>query len=164
MSEEKRNDNNNKIIGSALCLSLNFDDVYTVWNWKEIKNCPGRYVLKKKIGNDLTPKQFMEQTILKLSHDIQQNENKNKIKMNNNCLYLLKETFGLKNDKIFLIFFKDGGGLMSYQKINESIVYIHTLNKPSGMFRKLTSMNVNYKFNQQSNSFYVTENCFKQKN
>lgn len=156
-------------------VQLTFQDVYALWNWKEIKNCPGRYVLKKREGNNLCPIQFIQKSIQKLYTKNEDNDGDKQYlyKINNDNLLELKETFGLKKDKISLIFFKDCGGIMTYQKkiknVNNeekiedhdehnNMIYIHTLNKPSGMLRKLSSMNVDYDYKQEMNVFVVKEN------
>eukprot|EP01084_Bolivina_argentea_P251271 421371_1 len=157
---------------TSIAIDVMFDDIYTLWDWKEIKNCPGRYVLKKKVANELSPLNFMKNTLQKWYEENKDNDIK-PIGINNDHLFELKETFGLKNDKIFLIFFKDQGGIMTYQKPTNNKedhemkqgqdlrkhVYVHTLNKPAGMLRKLTSMNVNYQYNKQTNYVSVKEKC-----
>ena len=137
----------------SLALDVSFDDVVAVWNWKEIKNCPGRHVLKKKVGNASTPIEFMTQSMRKL-------EDLN-LQIGGQHIHELQETFGLKNDKIFLVFFRNGGGLMSYEKVTEDDekLYVHTLNTPSGMLRKLSAMRVSYRFDAQAKSFLIQEKC-----
>ena len=49
-------------------IDVTFQDIHSLWKWKEIKNCPGRYV------NDLSPLQFMTQNLNKL---YETNENYN---------------------------------------------------------------------------------------
>ena len=167
--EVKQDDN----LLKSIPLDVTFEDIHGLWKWKEIKNCPGRYVLKKKVGNNLSSMGFMTQSLKKL-HEMNVNENdKEEIKINQQHLVELKETFGLKQDKIYLMFFKDKGGVMTYEKtmdvdmnqdehksndeINQNMVYIHTLNDSSGMLRKLRSMNVDHKYDQESGYFMVKE-------
>lgn len=74
---------------------LNFEN----FNWKEIKNCPGRYTLPKG-------KNFSELNIIEFLKIFSQNETQ---------IHELKAT-GLKDDKIKVAFFEDLGGIMTYEK------------------------------------------------
>ena len=75
-------------------IDITFQTVYDLFNWKEIKNCPGRYTLRKGLYSELSSFQFITQII---------GGNK---KINNQVVEL-KYTKGLKDDTIFIVFFKD---------------------------------------------------------
>eukprot|EP01083_Nonionella_stella_P172427 591720_1 len=96
-------------------LDITFADIHSVLNWKEIRNCPGRYVLKKKVGAELSCIAFIQKALQKVHDENDSNGNTN---INNGHLLTLHETFGLKQDEMSLLFFKDGGGIITYKKQN----------------------------------------------
>ena len=124
---------------------VDFERAVEKKKWKEISNCPGRYVLRKKHGEThLPPNQFL----LSLFPD----------SLMNTSSLILDGLDGSRGDPVSLIFFRDGGGLLTYMKykfteseghdggnrdINEcSPLYVHTLNTSSGMRRKLLALGI----------------------
>lgn len=140
-----------EIVQRGEIVDLDFETVLDCWNWKEINNCPGRYVIRKndgKIAIQLTPQKFIQETCSRLKMNASLIDQSNA----KNTIILLSNAVGLKNDKIFVIFFKDLGGIMTYEKQImdksgkvECLTYVHTLNNQSGMKRKLDSLNVFFK-------------------
>jgi hypothetical protein len=93
--------------------------------WREIKDCPGRYVLKKKNGNysQYAPTDFIYEVT-------RQNLNS----------YMVEGISSKMDEKILLVPFPCQGGLLSYVKKDGS--YVHTLNTPSGYRRKLEALGI----------------------
>ncbi|ETO32350.1 hypothetical protein RFI_04766 [Reticulomyxa filosa] len=126
-----------------------FENVLSKWNWKEIKNCPGRYVLRNDIGTQWTPKEFIEKSFSDHVSSLQCEDT-----------IALAATKGTKDDSIILLPFKDKGGILTYIKKDNkdgSIRYVHTLNSPSGMLRKLSSLHVSLIFSDEDGKFHVQE-------
>jgi hypothetical protein len=95
--------------------------LWELWVWSEIKNCPGRYVTKKNIvSQGMTPEQVLD------------------------CLHLSgsPQTFDVENnrDKISVVWFFDGGGLITYLKGEGQ--YVHTFNTESGFQRKTKALGI----------------------
>ena len=108
-------------IGEEIC----HDVMLSLLPWHEIKNCPGRFVLRKKGGNysNLTPSEFI--------YEITNHRMKT---------YIVDGFVSKMNEKILLIPFSCQGGLLTYVKGDGS--YVHTLNTPSGYKRKLEALGI----------------------
>jgi hypothetical protein len=93
-----------------------------LWSWHEIRGCPGRFVVSKQ-GDRIPP----ETLLAMLDQDWK--------------LHSRFELFSRdKQDSVFVAVFLDdlGGGLITFCKQNGS--YVHTLNEPSGLERKLKGL------------------------
>lgn len=102
---------------------ISFTIIHNKYSWKEIPNCPGRYVPRKSCSyiDKKTPYEVIETD-----------------------LYPLQEFTTEKNrDPVQVIVFPDGGGLLTYVKSDGR--YVHTLNTPSGLVRKSTALGLNLK-------------------
>ncbi len=85
------------------------------WDWKPIRNCPGRYVLLK-------PNPFLSiSTLLGSDHQIH------------------KFSTPLAKDKVLVVKLVDGG-LITYSRCDGSL--LHTLNTEEGFYRKLAQLEI----------------------
>ena len=92
-----------------------FDALYEKWNWQEIRNCPGRYVLSGP-GRNSSPEEV-------IGHPGSFHE------------------YNVTGAKDIVIVWKfDGGGLISYKKEDGS--FVHTLNTEEGFKRKLKNLGI----------------------
>ena len=89
-----------------------FQELFSRYEWKEIRGCPGRYILKDGICN-LPP-------ALLVGKDIE----------------IREECFAKAPDPVFYCRFS-GGGLISYRKSNG---YLHTLCTDEGMDHKMNDL------------------------
>lgn len=97
-----------------------FDRLMKKYSWKEIENCPGRYLLIKDDHQHLrfvTPKSFLNDRI-----DIE-------IFISDIC-----------RDRVHIGQFIDGG-LLSYEKSDGT--FVHTLNNSTGLQRKINHLKIN---------------------
>ena len=94
---------------------MSFDQLFKSWNWKPIRNCPGRYVLRGAQA-DLRPE------------DIAGPE----AKAHEYKVIAAKDTV--------LVVILNGGGLISYRRKDGS--FLHTLNTPEGFRRKLSQLGI----------------------
>lgn len=94
---------------------IDFSAIQRIWDWKEIENCPGRYVLVGE-GQELTPAELT------------------------NSQFPVRE-FSSKyaKDPILVTVFP-GGGLISYCKSDG--MYVHTLGNADGLKRKLAQLEI----------------------
>jgi len=103
---------------------ITFDLLFSRYHWKEIKNCPGRYVPTKRSSSidRLLPLEVIgvEPGALLQVHEFAPNQ-------------------GGRDPLLVVIFPYEYSGLITYVKSDR---YVHTLNTPSGMRRKLTAMNI----------------------
>ncbi|CAF0927136.1 unnamed protein product [Adineta steineri] len=100
---------------------LCFMKLFTLYSWKEIKNCPGRYLLTKQDNEHLrliSPSEILNN---KISIQIFDSE--------------------ICRDRIHIGKFIDGG-LLSYEKSDGT--FVHTLNNISGLTRKMNHLNVHF--------------------
>jgi hypothetical protein len=106
-------------------MEITFESIFQTKQWNEIRDCPGRFIIKKKNGNcsELGPTDFIYYltSIQTVSVEVFPNQIE-------------------KKDRVFLVPFPDGGGLLSYLK--QDGTYVHTLNTPSGFERKLTALGI----------------------
>jgi hypothetical protein len=101
-----------------------FTKLQQAYKWKEIPNCPGRYVLdENKVYSHLPPEKF-------LSTNTKPTEFHSK-----NC-----------RDVVLIIPFKTGGGLLSYRSRNKEgkVQYVHTMNTESGLQRKMKQLEISF--------------------
>ena len=99
--------------------ALNFAKLFELYSWKEIKNCPGRYVLSKTDNRRLCfipPKELL-----------------------NNQILIQIFTSEICRDAIYIGKYVDGG-LLSYEKSDGT--FVHTLNNLSGLTRKMSHLNI----------------------
>jgi hypothetical protein len=94
---------------------ITLDQLMAEWNWRPIRNCPGRYVLQD-VRPDLSIKDL-------LGSDAE------------------VRTFHVDGarDEV-LISFLDTGGVISYKRADGS--YLHTLNTQEGFERKLLNLGI----------------------
>jgi hypothetical protein len=94
---------------------MTFDQLLERWDWKPIRNCPGRFILSKAKAH-LTPQELLGERV-------------------DPAVYhpsAAKDTV--------LVVPLDGGGLISYKKQDGS--FLHTLNTPEGFERKLLQLHI----------------------
>jgi len=108
---------------------MSFNLLHDKYNWKEIPNCPGRYVPRKSSSHidKLTPHQVIESD----RYPIQQ--------------FTSEKT----KDPIQVMVFPDGSGLLTYVKSDGR--YVHTLNTPSGLVRKSSALGLSLTLPQKDN-------------
>ena len=94
---------------------MTFDELMKAWDWKPIRNCPGRYVLHNE-RNDLRPQDI-------LRDETEASE------------YKLDSA----KDTVLVVQLHDGG-LISYRRADGS--FIHTLNTAEGFRRKLAQLGI----------------------
>lgn len=94
---------------------MTFDELMKAWDWKPIRNCPGRYVLHGE-RNDLRPQEI-------LGDEIEESE------------YRVEAA----KDAVLVVELDDGG-LISYRRADGS--FLHTLNTAEGFRRKLSQLGI----------------------
>jgi hypothetical protein len=95
---------------------MTFDCVATAWNWKPIRNCPGRYILQG-VPTNLSPQELLGDEVEVKEYQVD-----------------------AAQDAV-LIARLEGGGLISYRREDGS--FLHTLNTPEGFTRKLSQLGIN---------------------
>jgi hypothetical protein len=95
---------------------MTFDELMKAWNWKPIRNCPGRYVLQG-VRTDFGPQEL-------LGDEIE-----------------VKEYRVDSAQDAVVVAQLEGGGLISYRREDGS--FLHTLNTPEGFTRKLLQLGIN---------------------
>ncbi|MBS1795386.1 MAG: hypothetical protein JSS81_16130 [Acidobacteria bacterium] len=95
---------------------MTFEELHAQWDWRPIRNCPGRFV-RRGGASTATPAEIV-------GEDVELRE------------------FRVANavDPVVVIRFDDGGGLISYQKPDGR--FLHTLNTPEGFARKLAQFGI----------------------
>jgi hypothetical protein len=96
---------------------MRVEELFKKWNWKPIRNCPGRYILSGE-GAGLTPAEVLGEAIRVSEHKVE-----------------------AARDTV-MVARLDGGGLISYARADGS--YIHTLNTPEGFRRKLLQLGIEH--------------------
>ena len=92
-----------------------FDELMTRWDWKPIRDCPGRYKMSASSA-DLSP-----EDLLGSEAEV--------------------KTFQVTSAKDTVVVASlRGGGLISYKRADGS--YLHTLNTAEGFERKLTDLGI----------------------
>ncbi|MDT4968325.1 MAG: hypothetical protein QOJ64_3062 [Acidobacteriota bacterium] len=94
---------------------MTFDDLLKKWDWKPIRNCPGRYVLQAS-RNDLCLADVLDA-------DVDQNEYR----------------VSTAPDAVLVVKL-DEGGIISYKRRDGS--FVHTLNTRDGFVRKLSQLGI----------------------
>jgi len=115
-----------------------------LWPWHEIRGCPGRFVVSK-VGDHVPPEQLLVKICEKENLD--------------RTVMVRSRTFKHSHagDDVFVAVFLDagrpphGGGLITYCKKNGS--FVHTMNEPQGLERKLTAMGFEYILEEASSLF-----------
>lgn len=97
--------------------------LWDLWNWTEIKNCPGRYVTKKNVEAQQTPLQNLIVDRLNVTGRIMSITTDH-------------------TDHVETIHFEGGGGVITYCKCNGT--FVHTLNTESGYDRKMRALGLEY--------------------
>ena len=93
-----------------------FDQLWQRYDWREIANCPGRFVLRDGLST-MGPSELA------------------------GCEALQSRQYqSSSRDPVHVVRFGDGGGLISYQK--PAGEFLHTLNTASGMERKLRALGI----------------------
>jgi hypothetical protein len=95
---------------------MTFNELLKAWDWKPIRNCPGRFVLQGP-RNELGPEEI-------LGDEIE-----------------VKEYRVDSAQDAVLVARVEGGGLISYRRGDCS--FLHTLNTPEGFTRKLSQLGIN---------------------
>lgn len=93
------------------------EQLLTKWNWRPIRNCPGRYVLSGA-GARLTPAEILGEEIIPTEY----------------------KTVAARDT--VLVARLDDGGLISYARADGS--YVHTLNTAEGFGRKLLQLGIEH--------------------
>ena len=99
--------------------NISFDHLFSLYSWKEIPHCPGRYLLIKQDNERLET--VSPTTVL---------SNQVPIEIFNSEVC---------RDRVHVGKFSDGG-LLSYEKSDGR--FVHTLNNLSGLTRKMTHLNI----------------------
>jgi hypothetical protein len=92
-----------------------FDQLFIEQNWRPIRDCPGRYVLRGA-RYDLSPADVLGEEIRLSEHNVP-----------------------AARDTV-LVARLNGGGLISYRRADRS--FLHTLNTPEGFERKLLQLGI----------------------
>jgi hypothetical protein len=94
---------------------MNFEELESRWNWKPIRGCPGRFVLREMEASP-SPQELV-------GSDVDLSE------------------FQVENARDTVVVGQlKGGGLISYRKKDGT--YLHTLNTVAGFERKLTQLRI----------------------
>ena len=94
---------------------MRFEELKTRWNWRPIRNCPGRFLLHEKEVR-LSPEDLV------------------------GCDVELSEFQVEKAKDIVVVAQISNGGLISYRKKDGT--YLHTLNTVAGFERKLSQLGI----------------------
>ncbi len=92
-----------------------FNEVFTTWDWRPIRNCPGRYILPAESG-DLTPSEVLRSAVKTVEYRVASARD------------------------LVVIARLDEGGLISYKRTDGR--YLHTLNTQEGFERKLSQLGI----------------------
>ena len=95
---------------------IGFDELFDLHNWRQIRNCPGRWVLAGGPVK-LTPQQVCESPATSSKHDS-----------------------ATAKDPVLVTRLAGGCGLISYARPDGS--FIHTLNDAEGFARKLADLGI----------------------
>ncbi|CAF2059550.1 unnamed protein product [Rotaria magnacalcarata] len=101
---------------------LSFTKIFNLYNWKEIPNCPGRYLLAKE--------------------DNQRLKVISPISLLNNQIPIEIFTSEMCQDRIHIGKLPNGG-LLSYEKSDDA-TFVHTLNNSAGLQRKMNHLNIHF--------------------
>jgi hypothetical protein len=95
--------------------SKRYSELRTKWEWKQIRNCPGRFVLVSP-ARDLAP-----------------------VKLAGGEARAVEFNVGAARDPVVVVRL-DEGGLISYRRPDGT--YVHTLNTEEGFSRKLQQLGI----------------------
>ncbi len=90
-----------------------FDELFKAYDWRPIRNCPGRYVLCGPLS---------EADISGEAHAF------------------TEHSVAAARDTVLVMKLRDGAGLISYRRADGSL--LHTLNTPEGFERKLLQLGI----------------------
>jgi hypothetical protein len=122
---------------------MSFESFRKLLDWKEINNCPGRFVLRKRVSHaDFNVEQLLRKFFPRAS-------------IAPNVVRLKR--LGPKQDAVDVCLFEDGGGIISFVKANENRHYVHTLNTNSGMERKLRGLGCARVFDETTRRFRLVD-------
>ena len=96
-----------------------FDQLFKERDWRPIRNCPGRYVLRET-SDRLSPADILGEAGIVSEHRVQSAQ-----------------------DTVLVLRLEDGGGLISYRRDDGSL--LHTLNTPEGFERKLRQLEIEHR-------------------
>eukprot|EP00298_Acanthocystis_sp_HF-20_P002098 c12557_g1_i1.p1 GENE.c12557_g1_i1~~c12557_g1_i1.p1 ORF type:complete len:131 (-),score=56.19 c12557_g1_i1:71-463(-) len=130
MAEKK-----NKFIGDGKYVDDGGEELqkmWEIWKWKEISNCPGRYISKSQDAV------FTQVSVILEKIDAQNLK--------------IHECSPKLRDKCLVCIFPTGGGIITYikepnNKESEKRL-VHTLNTQSGLQRKLEGLGLDYLLQQ----------------
>ncbi|KAL6059857.1 hypothetical protein QOT17_013891 [Balamuthia mandrillaris] len=135
----------NEEVETSSFSSVTYDDLASVWPWKEIRNCPGRFIIptprnktqtptgEENDPRTMTPLALLSFVLQRKANDGNAEEEK--------CRVYEYDLNG--KDHISIIRLKeDSGALLTYHK--EDGAHVHTLNTPSGIQRKMTAMHISF--------------------
>ncbi len=94
---------------------MSFEDLFLRWDWRPIPGCPGRYSLSPDLFSG-EPERLLNET----------------------CA--VREFQSGKAPDPVSVAAIDGGGLISYRKLDGR--FIHTLNTPEGLKRRLCQLEI----------------------
>ncbi|HEY0319708.1 MAG TPA: hypothetical protein VGC66_01935 [Pyrinomonadaceae bacterium] len=95
-----------------------FDQLFLERNWKPIRNCPGRYVLREAADN-LSPAEILGEACSVTEHRV-----------------------AAAKDTVLVLRLEAGGGLISYHRADKTL--LHTLNTSEGFERKLLQLGIEF--------------------
>jgi hypothetical protein len=95
-----------------------FEQLFKERNWRPIRSCPGRYVLRET-GGKLSPADILGE-----------------------AGSVSEYTVAAAQDKVLVLRLDDGGGIISYRRADGTI--LHTLNTPEGFERKLRQLAIEH--------------------
>ena len=95
---------------------MTFDELFGGRDWRQIRNCPGRYVLRAARAN-LSQREL-------LGRDAEE---------------AAEHEVAAAKDRVIVVSF-EGGGLISYRRADGSL--LHTLNTAEGFERKLRQLGI----------------------
>ena len=101
---------------------MTFDELMIKWNWKPIRNCPGRFLLMG-VRADLPPEAVVGREIELLEFQVE-----------------------TARDKV-VVARLDKGGLISYKRADGT--YLHTLNSGEGFSRKIAQLGIVFEDSQR---------------
>jgi hypothetical protein len=102
-----------------------------LWSWHEIRGCPGRFIVSK-LGDDVPP-EFIIQRLISASSSGEEHSSVRTAKFPRT-----------DQDDVFVAVFLDesGGGLITFCKRDGH--FVHTLNEPNGLERKLKGLGLEH--------------------
>jgi hypothetical protein len=96
-----------------------FDQLFKERDWRPIRNCPGRYIMRATSDN-LSQADILGEAAGASEHAV-----------------------AAAQDTVLVLRLHDGGGIISYRRPDGTI--LHTLNTPEGFERKLRQLEIEHK-------------------